>query len=96
MESDLQNKTTYDMACVAFEEFSPHGNESDIWVHFYFKPGNLKPVSFENILDQSGKKINHINLTDEIPLVINRTGSNVQYFNNSMSYDLKFLEIKKK
>ena len=85
------NKTTYDMECSIIDM---NEQDKEMWVHHHWNEGRQTPSSFENYFNGTLYKDRKIELTDDIPFVINRTNSNIQYFNFSVSEDIKYIEVK--
>jgi len=86
------NQTVYDMECNAFE--LPQQDEYDhVQIHHFFKAGNLKVSELINPLPQNMDYLKILN--DYMPLLFNRSESNQQFFNLTLSANLDNIPILK-
>ena len=83
------NKTIYDLACEVFEDDS--GN---IIIYNHFFGGNLTPNSTQN-MHNSDLNNDKIKKGTEVPLVFNRTDSNLKRFRLGFGQKLEMLKVER-
>ena len=76
------NQTVYDMVCNAFE-LPQQDDHPLVLIHHYFKAGKMKVKEVRNPFPQDGEFLEKMG--GYMPLLFNRSESNQQYFNLTLS-----------
>jgi hypothetical protein len=88
------NHTVYDMECNAFE-LPQQDDYPLVLIHHFFKSGNLKVSKLINPVPQDIKDVaTFLEINDNyMPLLFNRSETNQQYFNLTLSANLDNIPI---